>query len=241
MGEELGVRDFERAVAVAKVGGAALDKQCGHVLPPGQPANLGAIERDPLRSVRELDVHGDHVARVEAVLKLGDDARAHRASGGREGHTARNRRVPVAVKQQPVGNRDVELRDSVRRAQAVGELDVTDERVVSAVDESVAVVVDSVVDLGRVRVDVLVGVVAIVAVGYVAEGRRTTCEALERVAVPVAIEIVVPRGLILSRSVAVVVDSVADFGFARVDRRIAVVAVVTRCREKTGHVVARRH
>src|SRR5690606_6759270 len=96
------------------------------------------------------------------------------------------------------------------------------------VDRAVAVVVDLVADLGGVRVDRRVGVVAVVGVGDEARRRRARPHGGARVAEAVAVGVRVPGGggrAFVDRAVAVVVHAVADVGRAGVDRRAGVVAV----------------
>ncbi len=237
----LGVGGFERAVAVAEVGGAALNEQRVHVLIPDKSTNRGAVECDTLRTIRVLDVHRNDVRHTQTGLELRDRASSFRTSRLGIRDTRRRRRVEIAIKRRIVRHRDIELADRVRRADTECKLDVADKRIVVAIRETVAVVVDSVVHLGRVGIHVCVGIVTVVAVRDVPARSRTAQEAVCRIAVQVSIEIMVPSGLVVGRRVAVVVDSVAHFLSTRVDRRIAVIAVVARFREKAGHVVARRH
>src|SRR5207253_1277065 len=114
-----------------------------------------------------------------------------------------------------------------------------DGRVV-VVGDPVAVLVDVLVvaDLGGIRVDRRIVVVAVepadrVAVGRIAAVLRRIEErgVLDRhvLAVPVTVEVRVidaVREAVVVLAVAVLIDVVADFRRARVDRRVVVVAVV---------------
>jgi len=95
------------------------------------------------------------------------------------------------------------------------------------VDPPVAVVVEPVADLGRARIDAVVGVVAVVGGGDEVRGRVTACTRYARVPVTVSVRVGVEdlREVFVDPPVAVVVEPVAALGRARMDRRRAVVTV----------------
>jgi hypothetical protein len=171
-----------------------------------------------VRAVAELWHAGIHVGACVVAI-----ARLRPAIGGRRAAFVRHRRRAVAV------------------AVGVGVARGRIGRVV--VDRSVAVVVVAVADLGPVRADRAVRVVAVVRVEHVALDGLAIGELVARIAVRVAVEVAVPVDdgcPFVGREIAVVVLVVADFGRARVARKGRVVAVVVG-RRVVRRLFASRH
>jgi len=114
---------------------------------------------------------------------------------------------------------------------------------ITAINGTVAVVIQTVADLVGVGVDRRVEIVTVSGIGHIARGGRTVPNLRQRIpeGIPVVVQIPVGHviGIHVRVAVAIVIKAIADLGGVGVDTRIGVITVTVHNRVARGHFAGR--